>query len=341
MLVMKEMPAEKILILRFSSFGDVTQCLSALAAIKNRFPTSDVHWVTRKDMAPLIQNHPQLARLWLFDRKSGLRGLWHLSLKLRGEKFTHVYDAHNNLRTWFIVFVLGFFRSFQLIRRPLYRWKRFLLFRFRKNLFQMPFSGQRDLLQPLKAWDIPETLPPTPQVYFDKSDTDKATNLLQGWTDFIALAPSAAYFLKRWPKEYWEKLIDLFPNQKFVLIGGPEDRFLDDIAKKFPGRVLNVSGLSDLGCTIALMNKARAVVSNDSGPLHVAEQLGKKTIALMGPAPFGFPSRPSTRILELNLNCRPCSKHGQGPCINASYHQCLVGIEPSLVEGELRRLIEI
>jgi ADP-heptose:LPS heptosyltransferase len=68
----------------------------------------------------------------------------------------------------------------------------------------------------------------------------------------------------------------------------------------------------------------------------VGEQLGKPTVALMGPAPFGFPSRPSTKIMELNLSCRPCSKHGQGPCVNKIYHQCLVDITPDQVAAEIR-----
>jgi len=51
----------------------------------------------------------------------------------------------------------------------------------------------------------------------------------------------------------------------------------------------------------------------------------------MGPAPFGFPSRETTKIMQLDLNCRPCSKHGQGPCVNEKYQRCLVDITPEQV----------
>ncbi len=334
------MSRTRILILRFSSFGDVTQCLSVVSALKKRFPQAEIHWATRQDMLPLLSGHPDLTQAWSLDKKSGFKGLISFSRALREKNFTHIYDAHNNLRTWIITSILRLFRPVEFIRRPMKRWKRFLLFRFRINKFKQPFSGQRDLLEPLYRWDIPEVAPPAPQIFSDPDSQKKATELtkiFQG--NYIALAPSAAFFLKRWPQEYWAKLIEMFPNENFVLLGGPEDRFLEDIAKGFPRRTLCLAGKSDLKTSVALVEKAKALVSNDTGLLHVGEQLGKKSIALMGPAPFGFPSRPATRIMELNLACRPCSKHGQGPCINKNYHECLVGISPQSVAKELGELL--
>ncbi|MEK6773447.1 MAG: glycosyltransferase family 9 protein [Bdellovibrionota bacterium] len=335
------MSKSRILILRFSSFGDVTQCLSVASALKTQFTNSEIHWATRQDMVPLLSGHPHISRIWPLDKKQGLKGLLLLAFKLRNEKYSHVYDAHNNLRTFIITFIIRFFRSVKFLRRPMKRWKRFLLFRLRINKFKMPFSGQRDLLEPLAAWGIPPTLPLVPQIFTNEIAVEKAESLVaQFKNNYIALAPSAAFFLKRWPQEYWVKLISLFPDQNFVLLGGPEDRFLEDIARTNPRRILNLSGKSDLSTSITLVKNSKLLVSNDTGLLHVAEQLGKNCIALMGPAPFGFPSRPLTKILELNLNCRPCSKHGQGPCINTNYHECLVGIKPEVVAEELKRVLQ-
>lgn len=334
------MSGTRILILRFSSFGDVTQCLSVISALKKRFPDAEIHWATRKDMLPLLAGHPELTQAWPLDKKLGFKGLLALSLQLRQKKFTHIYDAHNNLRTRIITGILRFLRQVHFLRRPMKRWKRFLLFRFRINRFQMPFSGQRDLLEPLLSWEIPTTLPSPPQIFTDQEAEKKAASLTQKWAShYIALAPSAAFFLKRWPKEHWIKLIELFPTENFVLLGGPDDRFLEDIAQVFPARTLNLAGKSDLKTSVALMKNAKAFVSNDTGLLHVGEQLGKKGIALMGPAPFGFPSRPTTKIIELSLACRPCSKHGQGPCVNVKYHECLAGISPEQVGQELRKIL--
>jgi lipopolysaccharide heptosyltransferase II len=329
----------KILLIRFSSFGDVTQCLSVPSLLKEKIPEAEIHWVTRADMAPLLKDHPAITKIWQFDRKLGANGLIDLGKKLREEKFTHIYDAHNNLRSRILCWIMRFpfvFNRPQLLRRSIRRWKRFLLFKFRLNYFEMPFSGQRDLLEPLKKWGIDFHLPPVPQIHVTATEIEKVRKLVP--SQFIALAPSAAFELKRWPVEHWKQLISLFPNEKFVLLGGPQDHFISEIAAVAPDRALNLAGKTDLRESAAVVALANALVSNDTGVLHVGEQLGKPTVALMGPAPFGFPSRPSTKIMQLDLTCRPCSKHGQGPCINPKFHECLRGISPEKVKEALKEM---
>lgn len=328
----------RFLIIRFSSFGDVTQSLSIPSAIQNTYPEAEIEWITRKDMAPLLRHHPAIHRVWEYDRKSGLLGLWSLLTRMSETPYTHIYDAHNNLRSRLVYWRLGLFRSTQFIRRSQKRWKRFLLFKLRKNTYEMPFSGQRDLLEPLAPWSISKSLPPSPQIFIDPADSAQAEALMGSWKDknYVALAPSAAYFLKRWPVSHFKQLIQLMPEVNFLLLGGPEDRFIEELEKLAPERVLNTAGKASLNVSAALVKKAQVLVANDTGLLHVGEQLGKPTVALMGPAPFGFPSRPSTKIMELNLPCRPCSKHGQGPCVNKIYHQCLVDITPEQVAVEVR-----
>lgn len=326
----------KVLLIRFSSFGDVTQALSLPTKIKEQFKDCEIHWVTREDYKSLLENHPNIDRIWLFNRKKGLKELVSLAGELRSQSFTHVYDAHNNLRSWIIYTFTTLLKFNQHIRRPIYRWRRFLLFKLRINRFQMPFSGQRDLIQPLKPWGISEDLPPTPQIFITSSSESTALEKVRALKNpFFTLAPSAAYFLKRWPKDYWKELIKLLPNYDFVLLGGPEDQFLQDIAAIAPNRCLNLAGALDYKTNAAIIKNSKGLISNDTGLMHIAEQLGHPCLALLGPAPFGFPSRLSTLKLELPLSCRPCSKHGQGPCVNPKYHQCLVDITPQTVAGEL------
>ncbi len=332
----------KILIIRFSSIGDVLQSLSIASAIQNQFPQAEIHWLTRSDMTQLIETHPAIKKVWQFDRSQGFLGLLRMARDLRNENFDFIYDAHNNARSLLTSWIL---RPFgigpMLLRRSLYRWKRFLLFRFRINFFQMPFSGQRDLLIPLEKINIAFKLPNTPQYFIKESSYKKARELMLGFENAITLAPSAAHLLKRWPIEHWIRLIELLPNHKFILLGGPEDRFLHDIQIHFSDRILNLAGRASLAVSAAVVDLSPLLISNDTGLMHVAEQRGIKCIALMGPAPFGFPCRPTTQIMQLDLACRPCSKHGQGPCKNSQFHQCLVGIEPQMVKNEVSRLLAL
>lgn len=333
----------KLLILRFSSFGDVTQCLSVPSKIKEKYPQVICHWAVREDLAELLQGHPAIHKVFPLSPKTGAVGLWKLGLELRRQGYTHLYDAHNNLRSHVLTWQIRFLRKIEFIRKSQKRWKRFLLFRLRINKYEQPFSGQRDLLEPLAPWGIDRSSPAPPQLFVDDLKLQLALRKLNqaniSTKNFIALAPSAAFLLKRWPMENWVQLIEDFPLQKFVLLGGPNDYFLDLIAQKFPQRVLNLAGQCSLLESAAIVQLSKALVANDTGLLHVAEQLGHPAIALMGPAPFGFPSRSLTQILQLDLACRPCSKHGQGPCVNPRFQLCLRGITPEKVGQHLDGLI--
>lgn len=326
----------KLLIIRFSSIGDLTQSLSLPSFIKSNVPQAEIHFITRSDLAPILENHPQIHRVWSLQKSLGFSGLLKIIGELRKQNFTHIYDAHNNLRSaWIRSLILG---PRKLVR-PMKRIKRFFLIQFHINLFEMPFSGQRDLIKPLEKWGFKFRLPPAPQLFIEEEILQKVDQLLiqHQLLDYVVLAPSATYELKRWPIDYWKKLVQLNPNRKFVVLAGPSDTFTSALNDE--ENVVNLTGETNLLESAALIKKSYAAVCNDTGLLHFAEQLGKPAIALMGPAPFGFPSRETTRILEKDLWCRPCSKHGQGPCKNKIYQLCLRSILPEDVSKILNELL--
>lgn len=325
----------KILIIRFSSIGDLAQALSIPGFLYDADPKTEIHFVTRADLAPLAQNNPYIQKVWQLDKATGLRGLVQLIQQLRHERFTHIYDAHNNLRSFLIRLLI--FSPNKLVR-PMFRFKRIMLLKFRINLFEKPFSGQRDLIKPLAKWNYKFKLPPTPQIFLSQTSIDEARALIlkHSLHAYYVLVPSATYELKRWPISHWQKLIEINPEKTFVVLAGKTDSFTAhlDIFKN----VVNLTGQTTLLQSAAVIRSAVAVVSNDTGLLHIAEQLGKPAIALMGPAPFGFPSRKLTVILERQLKCRPCSKHGQGPCINPVFQDCLRSISPEQVSERLKQI---
>lgn len=333
----------KILVIRFSSFGDVLQTLSVAGRLGDSLHGAEVHWVTRQEFVPLIESHPRVKKVWSLKKGDGFFALLKLAWQLKKQKYTHIYDAHNNLRSHVLGWVLNGFLGWRMwtgrhkfLRRSIYRWRRFLLFRFRRNLFPKPFSGQFALLEPLAKWGLDISAPAPPQLILNGELSAKTRALIPDG-DFVALAPSAAFELKRWPLTHWRELISLLPEMKFVVLGGPEDIFLREL--EVPGRVFNLAGKLPLFESAQVIARSRALVSNDTGLMHVAEQIGKPCLALMGPAPFGFPSREATQVFELNLPCRPCSKHGQGPCINPEFQQCLRGIAPAKVAQGLRSVL--
>lgn len=321
----------KILIIRFSSIGDLTQALSLPSFIKSYVPQAEIHFVTREDLSEIVITHPNIHQVWTLDRKQGFKGLMNLIAELNTQNFTHIYDAHNNLRSFFI---RKFVKSQKTLVRPMMRLKRFLLIKFQINLFEKPFSGQRDLIKPLEKWGMKFKLPPAPQLFISEDVKQSAAH----FSNYVVLVPSAAYELKRWPIEYWNTLIQKNPEQKFVVLAGAQDNFTETLNQN--KNVVNLTGQTNLLTSAALIEKAQMTITNDTGLLHFSEQLGKPTIALMGPAPFGFPSRSSTLILERDLACRPCSKHGQGPCVNPSYQKCLRDISVQEVSDKMKKILD-
>ena len=99
------MKINKVLIIRFSSFGDIVQCSSVVELIRQKFPAAQIDWVTRSDFDYLVKLNNDVNKVWSFNKKAGFKGLIDLGLKLRAEEYSYVYDAHNNLRSKVLFFI--------------------------------------------------------------------------------------------------------------------------------------------------------------------------------------------------------------------------------------------
>ncbi|MEZ4871174.1 MAG: glycosyltransferase family 9 protein [Bdellovibrionales bacterium] len=297
---------KKLLILRFSSFGDIIQGFGVPTLVKSNFPDCEVHWIVRSDFADIVQAHTSIDVVHSFDRKEGLLGLIRKALQLKSQGFTHVYDAHNNLRSHiFSFFLLGLWSNSKFIRRSKERINRFLLFKLRMNRFPWPYKGALSFVRPIAKW-IPQYTEVLPTVQLETPEWNQPLP-----ESFIALAPSAAWEMKRWPVEHWKDLIQQLPQKQFVLLGGPGDEFCAEIAAEAPDRVTNLAGRCSWLESCSVIKKSQALVSGDTGIMHLADLLGIKTFALIGPTAFGFPSYPNSKVLEVPLSCRPCTKDGR------------------------------
>jgi ADP-heptose:LPS heptosyltransferase len=335
------MKKNKVLIIRFSSFGDIVQCSSVVDILARE---AVVHWATRADFESLVRLNSNLEQVFSLDKKLGLVGLINFSLKLRRENYTHVYDAHNNLRSKIIMCFLRLrLNSPKTLTRSKDRIKRILLFKFRKNLFPSPFKGIESYLTPLKGWGFSTTLSsPIVTWHFQDATHLKIRDVLKDRlqnSSFIALAPSAAWEMKRWPVDYWKKVIELMPDKNFVIFGGKDDLFCEELVVGNETRVFNLAGLLSLAESSLLLKHAQLIISGDTGLLHVADVLSVKGISLMGPTAFGFTTSTLIKTLEVNLSCRPCSKDGRGSCSQSIYKKCMIDILPSVVSEEAQKII--
>ncbi len=336
----------KILIIRLSSIGDVLQCMSVIGGIKKKFPDAEIHWFARKDIAPILQLDSRITKIWSFDKKRGLKGLWQMTYQLKKEKFTHIYDAHSNIRSNIIKLRLCPFWKRWLGIAPLFalrskeRINRILLFKFGINKFPKPFRGMISFQKPIEKWGIKEFPTQSATWIFPTANIEKVAQLVPDeLQERICLVPSAAWELKRWPVPYWQELIECMPHRKFVVIGGPKDDFCQDISATAPERVINLAGKVSLMDSCFVVYKAALTISADTGFIHAADLFGKKGIFLAGPTAFGFPTGNQIQIMEEELPCRPCTKDGRGKCSQNIQKKCLMALTPQMVAQTAKTLL--
>jgi ADP-heptose:LPS heptosyltransferase len=324
----------KFLIIRFSSFGDIAQCLSVTALIKAKYPEAQIDFLTKKQFAGLVSMDPQLSKVLSFEASAGILGIYRLSQEIRKSGYTHIYDAHQVMRSkLLLLFLLPwiFLAGVQLKSRSKNRVKRFLYFFLKLKTFDFPFYGSKSFFAPIRDWGQGDFFIRDKNWKF--TDKDQAhVESLNLPKNFVVFAPSAAWEMKRWPSSHWKELLK-DSSFSVVFLGGPEDSFIEEIVTARTEQTFNFAGKLSLSASALVVYKSSLVVSADTGLLHLADIMNKKTIALMGPTAFGYPSSLNAKVLDLKLSCAPCTKDGRGKCSNSLYQRCMVEIK---VEDVLR-----
>lgn len=320
----------KVLVVRLSSFGDIVQCMSVLESLTQAPINGEVHWLARNDMDGIPALSNKVSKVWSFDRKEGLMGWIKLCFELRRQNFSHVYDAHNSLRSKILSWII---RPFgigpKFTRRSKSRLKRIMLFNFGINKFPNPFKGMISYHEPLEKWGVQKKESFRDEWKFSEKIDHEG----------IALAPSAAWEMKRWPMDHWKKLIEEMPDKKFLVLGGPADTFCEELVSVDPNRVTNLAGKLSLVESCQLVAQSPLLICADTGLIHVADLLGVKGISLMGPTAFGFATNQNIKTLEVDLDCRPCTKDGRGGCSQSVYQKCMVDIGPGQVAQAAKELL--
>jgi heptosyltransferase-2 len=335
------MGKNKVLIIRFSSFGDIVQCSSCVEFFDRNLSNVEIDWVTRQEFKDLIKLNKKVHNVFALDRKLGIVGLIKIANQLRKEKYDYIYDAHNNLRSnlIYLIFKMSFSKS-KWITRSKDRLKRILLFYFRINLFPKPFKGIDSYLLPLTSLEKNRFNEPKLVDYsFSKEIEKKIFNFIKPGK-VITIVPSAAWPMKRWPLDHWKSLVEMSSKTNFYILGGKEDIFCDEIVQISPDRVINLAGKLSLIESCSFIKNSDLVISADTGLLHVADVLGVKGISLMGPSAFGFTKSELIKTLEVSLPCRPCSKDGSGKCSQSVWQKCMVDIKPTIVNELIQKSIE-
>mgnify|MGYP001172253366 CR=1 FL=1 len=301
---------QKILIIRFSSIGDIVLATSALKTIRNAYPNAQITFLTLDNFAPLLEFHSDIDRLIPFSKKMSGLNLWKFADYIRKQNYSIIFDLHNSIRSNIIASRANC--TVHQLQKP--RWNRFLLFLFHQNEFDQDFSTRKMYHGHLgKIWQDGDKIPNT-SLTVTEHEKSEAVKLV-GKPPFISIVPGAAWTQKQWPTK---KYVELIQNLKIpvVIIGAKKDTICFQIEEKVPS-VINLAGKTSLRRALAVLSKSSHVVGGDTGLTHAAEALGISVSMILGPTSSetgaGIHLPISTNI-QKSIWCRPCSQNGKRPC---------------------------
>ena len=281
----------RILIIKPSALGDIILSLPALSALKHSFPDARISWLVRPEFAPLLEWHPYISDIILFDRKrlskwwcepESFNTLRSLIKQLRAGKFDLVFDFQGLFRTGYFGWVTGCKKRFGPAGT------RELAHLFYTDKISQDASSVHlvDYYLKMVATAGAKQLEAEFKLPEDAGAAEKIDKLLksQGVSGkYIVLVPGAAQPNKRWPIERFAELAGKIGERFGLLIvatGSQGEReYIEAIGK----RVINLAGKTSVRELVPLMKGASLVVSNDTGPGHIAAALGVPIVMVFGP----------------------------------------------------------
>ena len=320
------LPPQRILLIKPSSFGDIVQSLPVLAALKRSWPEAEIDWAIKPEWAQLIEDHPLLQRIVLFPR--GWSDALRRAKSLRARRYDLVIDLQGLLRSGLCAMLTGcparagfadsregsfwcYTQRVQVSAGRVHAVDRYL-----------------DLVRQLGVATGPPVTFPLPERV---SERDWLKQLWQrenidAAETICVLHPAARWKTKRWPAERFARLADRLIAEhgaRVILVGGADALgTIDDVRGQMKRKVLNLGGATNLRQLAALLRRANLLVTNDSGPMHLAAALGTPVVALFGPTdprrvgPYGE----GHVVLRKDIDCSSCNRNRcarDGACMKA------------------------
>lgn len=315
---------DKILVIRLSSLGDVVLATPVLETLKENLPQSRIYFLTKTQYRDLLINDSRLSGLIEFDPKGrhrGLRGFKRLLDELKPHRFDLLIDLHANLRSFLIRQLTNSNIKIKCKKRWLSRW----LMVYLKLVKTKPLRTVDSYLDVLKKIQI-EARNGSPRLFLGQDDIGFSEEFLPDREirkddTVIGIHPGARWETKRWDEDKFGQVAQTIIQKldcKIILFGDAgEEEIIDNITKNLPeSNVIKITGLP-LGKLMSLIKRCDCLITNDSGPMHIAEALQVPVVAIFGPThpSLGFaPADQRGVVLCVDLKCSPCSLHGERKC---------------------------
>ncbi len=333
----EDLRLDSILILRFSSIGDIVLTTPLIRAVRRRFPQARIDMVTKCEFVELLQTNPHLTHVYAYDARRGWSGLTELASQFRQQRYDLWIDLHKNVRAYLL---RALCRPAQVASYSKDIFIRTILVKTHRNWYPsivpMPeryFGGvQRLGVTPdnagVELFPTEEHVSRVHRLFVEAGVTAQDT--------IIGFSPSAAHPLKQWPLERFAALGSQLASRyaaRIAIFGGRRDLpTAQMLAAQLPHAPIILCGQLSLLESAAAIRRCAVFICNDSGTMHLAAATPTQIVAFFGPtvAEFGFyPYRAQAQVLCAALPCRPCTHTGKGRCRIAETHACMQRISVS------------
>lgn len=326
----------KILLIRFSSIGDIVLTTPVIRCLKNQLPEVELHFITKKKFESVLINNPHLNKVWTIEQE-----ITEVIDELKKNKFDLIIDLHHNLRSAHLKRGLGVSaNTFKKLN-----FEKWLMVNFKFNRLPEQHIVDR-YLETTKKLSIKNDYQGLDFFIANENEIDPDLLPSNFRSNFVAFAIGAQHNTKKLPLEKIKSCCAKI-NHPIILLGGKEDEENGNlIASQNPDQIFNLCGKLNLQQSASVIKQSRLVICHDSGLMHIASAFRKKVISIWGNTipEFGmFPYQPGSeincKIIQVNgLSCRPCSKIGYTKCPKKHF-KCMMQIDEDEIAELANNLI--
>ena len=324
----------RFLLIKPSSLGDIVHAMPTLATLRARFPQAEVTWLVKRQWAPLMDTIGGVDHVCVVD--AGLSGWLSRIPELRAARFDLVVDLQGLFRSGAMAWLSGCGRRIGFANG---REGSPLFYTQRVKVPERPMHAVDRYLLLAEALGAERPAQPRFDFVDRPQDREAAEKLLtsSGIPDsspWIAINASARWETKRWPPQHFAKAADQLSREHgcpIVFIGGAAERpDTQAVLALMRTKAVDLTGQTPVGLLPSLLRRPAVLITNDSGPMHIAAAVGTPVVALFGPTdsrktgPYGN----GHLVLSHPVDCSPCfSRH----CARAMRLECLLEVKPDQV----------
>lgn len=334
----------RLLVIAPNWIGDAIMAQPLLQILREQNPEAQIDVMAAKWVAPVMQAMSEVDTVLESTIRHGsikIRDYWRHAQEIKKQDYCAVYVLPNSIKYALLAWLAGIKKRIGYRGETRYGLINVMHHDCKINPRPMTDFYAALAIPPHKS--VSTTLP-RPRLNVSTTSVEQVFKKfgLSNKLPVIVFAPGAEFgSAKRWPESYFaelaRKILGFNPQAQLVILGGPNDKeTCQQIHAQVPD-AYNLVGNTSLEQAIGLLSGANAIVSNDSGLLHIASALNRPTLAIYGPTdPKHAPSHSDKKIsITLNLPCAPC-KQKECPL---EHKECMTKISPDMVWQSLIQIL--